>query len=277
MRPTRLGVACALAGLLTILSALSTGNNLLYLLYSELLALFVVAAAIGRWNLHSLKLSALDAPGATQGRLGRYPLRLTNGGSRPRFAVRIQGAETEVGRLEAGASRDVAVRLALPHRGLNRLSELFLESEFPFALWRSRGRTNAPVLLAVPEAPRRGEADAEAYGDTRDGGGGVIGVPGDEFHGARPYDPYDDPRRINWKLTARTGSVFVNEYRAPGGGRRTVRLAPARDVERAIAAAAGACRAGIDAGAEVRLLTPEREVPYGRGPGHLQKLLEALA
>ncbi|MBI5202826.1 MAG: DUF3488 domain-containing protein [Elusimicrobia bacterium] len=274
-RPTRTGLGCALAGLLTILSALSTGNNLLYILYSQLVALFLISWYFGRRNLRDVRISALDAPGATRGRTASYPLRLVNHGDAARFNLDVRG--TAVPRLEAGSARDVSVRLSLPHRGLNRLGDLAVESEFPFALWRHRENASAPVLLAVPEAPRAGLGELESLGETRDGAGGTTGGPGDEFYGARHYDSGDDPRKVNWKLTARTGNVFVNEYRAPGGGRRTVRLAPSRDVELAITAAAAACRAGIEDGAEVRLLTPGREVPYGRGPGHLQKLLEALA
>lgn len=38
---------------------------------------------------------------------------------------------------------------------------------------------------------------------------------GDEFYGVRDYVPGDDPRRINWKTTARRGELTVVEYERP--------------------------------------------------------------
>lgn len=35
---------------------------------------------------------------------------------------------------------------------------------------------------------------------------------GTDYYGIRRYQPADDPRRINWRASARTGSLLVNQY-----------------------------------------------------------------
>ncbi|MBI4423714.1 MAG: DUF3488 domain-containing protein, partial [Elusimicrobia bacterium] len=272
-RPTALGAGCALAWLLTLIASFSSGNNLLYLLHSGFAALYAVGWVWGRRNARGVALSGIDAPGAVRGRPASLRLRLANRSARACYELRVTGCDASLASLAGGAETEVSARLSLAHRGLNRLQNVAVESSFPFGLWLHRSPGPGPVLLALPPASpgaaERGEGDGSPEGRS------AAAAAGEEFHGVRGYESSDDPRRINWKLTARTGAVFVNDYRAQGGGRRTVRLETAS--ERAIEAAAGACRAGVESGAEVRLVAPGREVPYGRGPGHLQRLLQALA
>jgi len=71
------------------------------------------------------------------------------------------------------------------------------------------------------------------------------------YRSLRPYNPGDEPRRINWKMSARTGSIMVNEYDATASYPLMIFLNADRNeyplkkrglfIERAIEAAAALC------------------------------------
>jgi len=71
------------------------------------------------------------------------------------------------------------------------------------------------------------------------------------YRSLRPYNPGDEPRRINWKMSARMGSIMVNEYDATASYPLMVFLNADRNeyplkkrgafIERAIEAAAALC------------------------------------
>jgi len=71
------------------------------------------------------------------------------------------------------------------------------------------------------------------------------------YRSLRPYNQGDEPRRINWKMSARTGSIMVNEYDATASYPLMIFLNADRNeypvkkrgvfIERAIEAAAALC------------------------------------
>jgi transglutaminase-like putative cysteine protease len=103
---------------------------------------------------------------------------------------------------------------------------------------------------------------------------------GDEFYGIRDYTKADDQRTINWKLSARSDKVLINEYAVASGSKVTVRISEIGSgaaFEKAVIETASACNFYIHRNAEVRLETPALSVPYGRGLDHLDAMLAALA
>lgn len=113
------------------------------------------------------------------------------------------------------------------------------------------------------------------------------------FRGIRDYESYDSMRDINWKSTARTGSLMVNEFNEsksqklsillnlePEGMLRQDRLS-----EASISIAAGLAQRFIEEGVEVSLLSngcdifhkQPIELSSGSGAMHLNALNTALA
>ena len=281
MRPTRLGLGCLLMAVLALMAAAATGNNLLYLLYSVLLAALILSLAAGWANLRNLSARVEAAGRVFRGDETRLEVVLTNGGRWPAYAVGLAGGGRAPPRTwPAGAQERVELRLRLPHRGLNRLEGLALESEFPFGLILHRKDLSDAQVLVLPR-PREVHSASEVALEVRATGRAVARKgTGDELYAIRPYDPSDESRTINWKLTAKTGRPLVNEFCAFQDEKVTVRLeggGSGEAAERGIEDAAGACRFYIDSGSEVRLLTPEGEVDYGKGLLHLDKILKMLA
>jgi transglutaminase-like putative cysteine protease/uncharacterized protein (DUF58 family) len=280
MRLTRLGFSVLAADALAFFGALISGNNLLYLVAGVMAAALAGAAAINRRRAAGIHAEPDIPDQMFQGapfRLGvtvrpprrwpLYPVELISPLGRQAIDFIPRGGET---RAELGYQ--------LTRRGLNRLDGLFLETSFPFGFFRSLRRLPAPVVTAFPAVTEIfGRAASPAIREeavTRPQRG-----VGDDFHGLREYTYGEDARLINWKLTAKTGRPLIKEYAHAAGRRITVTAsgAPGPGTEERLAEAASLVKFYIDSGAEVRLVTDEGEIDYGRGLLHLHVLLGKLA
>ncbi len=280
MRLTRLGFSVLAADALAFFGALISGNNLLYLVAGVITAALAGAAAINRRRTAAIHAEPDFPDQMFQGapfRVGvtvrpprrwpLYPVELISPLERQAIDFIPRGGET---RVELGYQ--------LTRRGLNRLDGLFLETSFPFGFFRSLRRLPAPVVTAFPAVTEIfGRAASSAIREeavTRPQRG-----VGDDFHGLREYAYGEDARLIHWKLTAKTGRPLIKEYAHAAGRRITVTAsgAPGPGTEERIAEAASLVKFHIDSGAEVRLVTDEGEIAFGRGLLHLHVLLEKLA
>jgi len=280
MRLTRFGFALAVAALMTLFGAATSGNNLLYLVNGMVLAVLAVSAAAAWRNVAGLE-GTVALPGQAFQQTDA-PLAVTIRNPRRRAVHRFEiaaGAARRSCRYLAGRSTtELSLSVTPPWRGLNILAGLALESRYPFGFFRRRIELSAFEVLAFPRLdetpdPRPSPAvRAESVALPKRG-------VGDEFQGVRDYADGDDARLIDWKATAKTGKPLVREYAHHLGRRITIAVegAPGPSTERTISEAATAARFHIDAGAEVRLLTDEGALDYGRGLLHLEAILEKLA
>jgi uncharacterized protein (DUF58 family) len=178
-------------------------------------------------------------------------------------------------------------RVPTARRGLHELGPLLAIVTDPFGLVRRSWIVTPPTDLVVrPRVhdllpPRRklgGEPDPHAEGPR-------VPTPetAGEFLALRGYEPGDDPRRVHWRSTARTGELVVrlDEAAAPG---RVVLVLDTRpevhDVEsfevavEAVASLALRCRADHT---PVEVFTTAGEVLLRPGPGPVELLLDRLA
>lgn len=282
MRLTKLGLGCVFLAGLTLMSAATTGNNLLYLVYGAMLGALILSWLLGRANLRAVSARAVAPDQVFQGADFPLTIALRNDGRWPAFALSAacRGLRSGVERIEAGGEASFSVRYGFPHRGANRIDDLVLESSFPLGLIRHRRALPGAEGFALPRL-HEVSSPAEVRADATLSGSPVIRKgAGDELYGVREHSPEDDSRLINWKLTAKTGRPVVAEYCSAEDSKVTVRLGVLGEgeaAERRITEAASACRFYIDAGAAVKLITPEGEEDYGRGLLHLDKLLRRLA
>ncbi|MBN2198895.1 MAG: DUF3488 domain-containing protein [Candidatus Aminicenantes bacterium] len=283
MRLTRLGGLIILASALAFLGALISANNLLYLIFSFLVSTVVLSVFLNGRNLSRLSFRAHFPDQIFQGSPFDLELEVRNGKRRPAFQMTVVsetgGVRRAVGRLERGGAVEVTVPAVCLRRGRNVFAGLSVESGFPFGFFLGRKPVAGLEATAYP-------AVYEMYG--RQGApAGVreeaVSLPqrgvGDEFHGLHEYSGDEDARLINWKLTAKTGTPLVTEYSQPLGRKITLTAdgTPGPETEARIAECASLARFYIDAGAEVRLLTDEGDIGFGRGLIHLDRLLNALA
>ncbi len=277
---TRLGVRFVIAAVLALLGAATSGANLLYLIDGMLWSLL----AAGWWwsgrNLRGIAARA-EFPEQvfqdTEFSLAIF-LKKEKGRSAHFLAVRSPAGQAFLPVLKNNAEESVTIPARLPRRGLNEIGDAWLESDFPFGLFRRRRRISGLVGLVFPPV-------FEIYGRQASPAvrGEEISIPrrgvGEDFYGLREYGSGDDSRLINWKLTAKTGKPIVKEYAEQIGNRITITVEDAEgpEAERLISEAASLAKYFIDAGADVRLRTPEATVAFGHGLIHLGLIFKTLA
>ncbi len=288
LRPTREGWWCLLATVGVGFAAVSTGNNLLYLLEAMLLGLIVVSGLLSEMSMRGLRLSLRVPDEIFAGRPALFAVTVVNGKRRlPSYSLALSApGHGEIvrylPRLPAGQERLIAWETIFLARGRKRLPALRVTTRFPFGLFAK----SAPVALdgeivvypalrpVTPDAWRR--AQGAVFTSPRRSGRG---------HGLRNLREYragDDPRLIHWRLSAKRRALVVRELEEEtaldarlvlvGTGARA-----ADRRERALSEAASLARALLRAGGGVALAGPGLDVSVGRGHDHERRLLTVLA
>lgn len=232
----RIGFQWAAAGLpfisgivILALAAIATGNNLLYLVASGLLAALVVSGATAALNLSGMELSFRLPEEVFASEPVPVHFRLTNAksfwpaysltvsaSSRGRTAQPADAAMRPVyfpylaRRASAGAESEIA----FPQRGRYSGAAFVVATRFPFGLMNKRRRfegTRAPDLYVFP-APWSGlrtqdqhQAGAHAASLRRG--------EGHELYRIRDHQSGDSARQVHWKASARARQLQVREFR----------------------------------------------------------------
>lgn len=288
LRPTREGWWCLLAAVGVGFAAVSTGNNLLYLLEAMLLGLVVVSGLLSEMSMRGLHLALRVPDEVFAGRPALFALAVVNGKRRlPSYSLALAApGHGEIvrylPRLRAGEERLIAWETTFPSRGRERLPALRVTTRFPFGLFAKSGPVVVdaeivvyPALQAVPaEIWRR--AQGMVFASPRRAGHG---------HGLRNLREYrsgDDPRLIHWRLSAKRRALVIRELEEETALDARIVLAGtgARETERrehALSEAASLARALLRAGSAVALAGPGIDVAAGRGREHERRILTTLA
>lgn len=213
---TRLGVEFLLAMLILGALAVRSGNNLLYLLFSLMVGLFLVSGWVSRGAIRELRLTQVIKGNLFVGMGGGVRIQFQDHAPKRIRGLSIR-LETEGGRVESGfyeggkgVSEGVVVLQAHPERrGWWRLVGLELRTGYPFGFleksWRIPLDQRLLILPHPRPGPQHGEWKGEASRPAFQSGGGSP-------DGARPFRIGDSPTRIHWKRTARRGEPWVREF-----------------------------------------------------------------
>ena len=225
-RITRAGLLFFIAIILTGVAAFLTADNLLFLVFSAMLALLLMSGFLSRLVLSGLELELLlpehvsaRAPMPARVRL-RNLKRIT-----PSFSIELSARADPINNtppiltspiyfpmLTGGAATEAAVDVTFPLRGRHRENLFVLSTRFPFGFLHKR--TNVPLrreTVVYPRLEPTDEAELLLHEITGELGDPVRGS-GREFHRIRPYEPRDSARHVDWKTTAHTGELQVREF-----------------------------------------------------------------
>lgn len=287
-----IGIAFGTFVVVVALTAFSTGNNLLYLIFSLLLATLVVSAVAARLNLSRLELELKPPKHIFAGEPALLELTLTNRKRLlPSFSLLAVLQEPKTAAPELAffaivpprARAQARLTHTFARRGVYELQNLAVVTRFPFGfVERSQTLDSSGELIVYPAVQSLHEFEQAlpfALGQVeslRKGNGG-------DLYAIRQYRPSDHRHAIDWKATAKTSRLMVREFTREDDWRVTLQFdvqasaAESERFERAIALTASLLEHFITAGAEVRLLIGAADFGYGSSRAHWFALLRELA
>jgi len=225
-RITGAGVLFAFAVALTGAGAFLSANNLLFLIFSSMLALLLVSGFISRLVLSGLEVELLlprhvAARAESPARIGiRNLKRLT-----PSFSIELAGMPLRdeslppifTGRIylpmiPGGGSIETPIDVTFPRRGRSRENLFALGTRFPFGFLRRSAvvslRRETIVYPAMEPSPSDWSLLDAVIGETGEDRGGA----GTDFYRLRPYETTDSARLVHWKSSAKVGALQVREF-----------------------------------------------------------------
>ena len=205
MLPTRFGLLFALLLMVQLLVAINYGNGLAYALTFLLGSLAVVSMLYTHRNLFRLRLSASACAPVFAGEVALFKIHITNDSDTPRFGIAVMHAKKEIARVDipARSSADVSLSVSAVKRGWLMLPEVTVTTRFPLGLlysWSRRIALNHSCLVYPHPAdptPRQTREEESLESTTGSKAGG------DDYIGAREFQPGDSPRHVDWKAVAR--------------------------------------------------------------------------
>jgi uncharacterized protein (DUF58 family) len=296
LRPTRAGWTFFGLTFGVGFAALNTGNNLLYLVLSLMLAFLVLSGVLSESALRGIAVRRRLPRELFAGTPCSVGLEIRNRQQRvPAFAVVVEdrvatpdGKPRAVGRafvLRTGPGRTEtrAYRLVPSQRGEIVFVGYQVFTRFPFGLFSKAlqlGDREASLVYPRVE-PVRVPAD---FGAAHDAGEAVSGRRGAGVLASelRHYEPGDPMRRIHWRSSLRRGELLVREVESEQRREVEVQLStegrpPGELFERSVSWAASEVVAFLEAGVRVALRTDATQIGPGAGSGQRGRLLGFLA
>jgi uncharacterized protein (DUF58 family) len=278
------------------LAAINTGANLLYLFFAAVASLLVLSGMMSRVNLRGIQARRRLPRLCVAGQTARVHLFIHNT-KRFQHSYSLRVLDMSTAGAVSGACYCLRVRrketarleygVTFHRRGRQRLEQISVSSLFPFGFLSKRVHTPCPAeILVYPrmypadeiikeqilelglrEAPRKGHSAS--------------------LYALRDYTAQDPARLIHWKASAKLETLVARETEAEDRRRislildNSVAAQQRRDLddafERAVSCAASTARDLILLGFQVEVLTRSGRIPFDSSPGHLNRILRALA
>ena len=274
------------------LSAINTGNNLLYLVVATMLSLIIVSGVISESSIKGIKAVRTFPREIYRGKQAIVRFTVTNEKKvLPSFSFNVASRNDTaipsdpVYFLRLGPG-ETSVRTSIhtfSRRGKITIDGVKVSTRFPFGLFlKGKYEKDRAEVTVLPSVKVRKKTTVILRGGP--GGDLVGGVKGDgtEIYGLRDITEGDDARLIHWKSAAKASKLLVKEFEQEKVRKVFVvfKNYSADDpevFEEAVDEAAAAANAFMEKGWSVGLKTLTSEVRPGRGHAHLMRILEDLA
>jgi uncharacterized protein (DUF58 family) len=225
-RVTLGGVFYIFAVLLVGFAAFRTGNNLLFLVFSAMLAILLVSGFLSRLTLSGLELELLLPEHVWARTAAPARIRLRNlKRLTPSFSLELSGQPPRDSNtppiltgpvyfpiIPGRTTVEASIEVTFPRRGRHKENVFHISTRFPFGFLRKTttlALQRETIVYPAPE-PFPGAAGllGQAAGEMEMSVRGL----GKDFYRIRPYEPGDSARHIDWKSSAHTGVPHVREF-----------------------------------------------------------------
>jgi hypothetical protein len=271
-------------------AALYSGNNLIYLILSAMLAATLMSGLVSRLDLAGLHLTLglpdhIFAGRPSLARVGLQNPKLFL----PSFAIRVQASDPDEGFqlqtvyfpvIAARESVAASAEVVFARRGKYHGAGVDLVTRFPFGLVERCAKLELKDrMVAYPNVQLTPEAQRALNALKRTSMGRMAGDSHDLYR-VRPALASDGARFIHWKASAGSSELWVREFTREE--RLSVRLVLDRrtsssdDFESVVAACAAVAWKLVEERADVTLATDERLIACRAGEG-IYELLGYLA
>lgn len=211
---------------LVALAALNTGNNLLFLILSSLIALVLMSGILSSITLSGVSMRLVLPEHIFAGQPVRAMVELENEKlTLPSFSLRVEATKTKHAPPAALLDTPVyfpylpkhdsvqqTIPVTFPRRGVYRQDAFRILTRFPFGfLKKSRQltlKTEALVYPSVEPSPEYLEILQGLQGAMES----ITKGRGQDLYALRGYVPTDSARHVHWKASARSGSLMVREF-----------------------------------------------------------------
>lgn len=281
--PTRSGVIWLMISTLFSIWAANVGNNPTLLLGSFLLACGCYAILQTVSGLYGLNVMSWSAEPVFEGEMTTLRIRCSS--TRQQEGLMLESKNTSAPIVFQHSNQGVAqLLIATPKRGVYSSPHLKITQRRPFGVALAWFNVYPEGEIIVWPKP-------EAQGPTCPGDqGNPVYSPysrqhakpskdADEWSHLRDYRVGDRVRDIDWKRTARTGSVWIREHEKPPGGDVKVSWVDTEglDYELRLRRLARWIVEADKAGRNTQLILPHLTLESNRGHAHRVACLNALA
>lgn len=298
------GLVFSVLILLVAILSLSSGNNLLYLVLSVLLATMFVSLIGSRLSLSGVRVILRHPHHIFAGERVPFDVRLLNEKRfLPSFSIGVAATEESDQNSEEPALTELAYLPMIPAksecharlervfstRGVVPIKGFTLGTRFPLGFIEQRRFIEAESSLVVYPTPTPFEEIESLIQQSPGHVESRMKGAGSDLYAIRPYQSSDHHHHIDWKSTAKIGALMVREFTRDDDRRATILFrnqVPAaklgdskltKQFETAVSISAGLLRYFIESGAEVRLLAGEEDSGFGTGDDHHFAMLGMLA
>ncbi|MBI4824637.1 MAG: DUF58 domain-containing protein [Nitrospirae bacterium] len=288
MKVTKEGKKFLLATALIAISALNTGNNLIYLILSMMLSILTVSLVLLKLNLRRIALNISQTSHLFAKEDGIIGVSVTNTKrALPSYSLTLHPPEAIKGRgyvhyVKAGSTLMSDITVQFKKRGIYRLTDFGIESSFPFIFFTNLSMAYSNTEFVVyPEIKRTLTLPLllSTYGYK---GHAPRPGQGEDILFLREFRNGDDTRKISWKASAKADRLMIKEFLVdepkmisiildninPSGGNA---------FEKAVSFTASISYRLIKEGFLVRLMTCQETTPFGNTEEHLFDILYKLA
>ncbi len=211
--PTRAGLIFAGVVFTMLLGSMNYNNNMGFALTFLLAGIGIISIYHCHRNLADVCVHFAGSHPVFNGETARFSFVIENTSSHVREQLQFGSGPRpdRCDQLLPGARQTVIERVATSRRGWLHLPRLSVSCRYPLGLFRAWTWIDMDLTEIVYPQPAPA-ASMSATGGTGLTTTGRRTSGDDDFSGLRHYRIGDPPKRIAWKVLARTGEMLITEY-----------------------------------------------------------------